>query len=658
MVATAVLMLASSTLAQPTPERWGSGWMERLPRVRHLQALRSENAEQRVDAARALRQAEPTPAMLRALRESLETTNAPRALAEIAATLAWHGDKGATDALVASFEGAPAQVAAGTARALGSLATPRALRALVGGLDVPELADASRAGLLRAGPPALPWIRRALREAPTLGVISVAGQLGDSSVVPALVRVAESEAAPLRIAAARALGALGDGRAAPVLRTLLGMPDPTLVEAAVRALGDLGSPSDAPLLVALLAESQPSQERVILETLLRIAPAAGRDAIVARITSDDPSAVRRATEAALAHPHPELAAVFHGLFQHDVRRPQAASALAELADGAGLPALRVEVERRDELTDGAREDLSRALAVALRRWGHRLGASLANQSRADLRAVLADGVETPRGLVLRALARDPSALEGLRAGLAAEDVATRAWAAQGLALIEGADADDLLAERLAVETEPEVLRVLLGAARARRLTLDDEVSDSLFERSELGPERLLALRGPQPEARRASLRRALRQSDSPARVAAALALATTRDRAAWRPLMACLDADDDPAVRRACADALAALEVPDAREALRRRARIEGDERVRDALEAAAAGRRRPLPRGQGVLRFAVRAAGAPGGVPVRVTLPGGAIWTLRTLPTGEVFVAGQPAGAADVRVLLEDAGL
>ncbi len=658
LMAATVLGLTASAAAQAPPSRWGAGWMERIPRVRHLEGLRSESAEVRIEAARALRSAEPTPALLRALHESLETTNAPRALSEIAATLAWHGDRSATAALVMSFEGASAQVAGGTARALGALATPRALRVLVGGLDVPELADAARAGLLRAGPPALPWIRRALREAPTLGVIDVAGQLGDSSVVPALASVATTEAAPLRIAAARALGALGDDRAAPALRSLLGMPDPTLVEAAVRALGDVGSPADAEVLLALLAESQPSQERVILETLLRIAPTAGREAIVARITSDDPPTVRRATEAALAHPHPELAAVFHGLFQHDVRRAQAASALAELADGAGLPALRVEVGRRDELSDGAREDLTRALAVALRRWGSRLPGDLAEQARADLVRALGDGAETPRGWVLRALARDPSAFAGLQDALAADDVATRAWAAQGLALVESAEADRTLVARLAIESEPEVLRVLLGGARARQLTVPDEVMGPLFERPELGPEALLALRGPQPEERRVALRRALRESDSPVRVAAALALATTGDRSAWRALVARLDADDDPTVRRACADALAALAVPEAREPLARRARIEGDGRVREALEAAAAGRRRPLPRGRGVLRFAVRAAGAPGGVPVRVTLPGGAIWTLRTLPTGEVFVAGQPSGAADVRVLLEDAGL
>lgn len=654
----ATLGWASGASGQPAQSGWGSGWMERIPRVRHLEGLRSESAEVRIEAARALRSAEPSPALLRALRESLETTNAPRALSEIAATLAWHGDRSATPILVGTFQGAPAQVAAGIGRALGALATPRALQTLVDGLDVPELADASRAGLLRAGPPALPWIRRALRQAPTLGVIDVAGQLGDSSVVPALVEVATSEAAPLRVAAARALGALGDDRAAPALRTLLGMPDPTLVEAAVRALGDVGSPADGELLATLLVESQPSQERVILEALLRVAPVAGREAIVARITSDDPPTVRRATEAALAHPHPELAAVFHGLFQHDVRRAQAASALAELADGAGLPALRVEVGRLDELSDGAREDLTRALAVALRRWGPRLPGDLEERSRADLVRALGDGAETPRGWVLRALARDPAALAGLREPLASDDVATRAWAAQGLALVEASDADEALIARLAEETEPEVLRVLLGAARARQVTLPTAVIDELFDRPELGAELLLALRGPQPDDRRATLRRALREADSPTRVAAALALASTEDRAAWRALVARLDSDDDPTVRRACADALAVLAVREAREPLARRARIEGDGRVWAALEAAAAGRRRPLPRGRGVLRFAVRAAGAPGGVPVRVTLPGGAIWTLRTLPTGEVFVAGQPAGAADVRVLLEDAGL
>ncbi len=259
--------------------------------------------------------------------------------------------------------------------------------------------------------------------------------------------------------------------------------------------------------------------------------------------------------------------------------------------------------------------------------------------------------------MLRALARDPSATRGLVEALAAADVATRAWAVQGLALVDGA-ADDAIVARLAVETDLAVLGALLGAARARRISLPDGVIEPLLRRPELGPASLLALRGPQPAERRSALRRALRRSDSPERVAAALALATTDDRDAWRALIERIDQDDDPSVRRACADALAALAVPEAREPLRRRARIEGDARVREALEAAAGGWRRPLPRGRGVLRFAVRAAGAPSGVSVRVTLPTGAIWTLRSLSTGEVFIADQPAGAADVRVLLEDGGL
>lgn len=644
--------------AQPPESGWGSGWVQRLPRLRHLDGLRSDSPEARIEAARGLREVEPTAPMLRALREALETTNAPRALGEIAATLAWHGDRGATPALVAAFEGAPPQAAAGLARALGSLATPPALGALVAGLDAPETADAARAGLLRAGPRALPWVRRVLQDSPTLGIIEVAGQLGDSSVVPALVAIATTEAAPLRVAAARALGAMGDGRAAPALRTLLSMPDPTLVEAAVRALGEVGSPADAEVLQALLAESQPSQERALLEALLRVAPVAGREAIVARITADDPAAVRRATEVALDHPHPQLAAVYHGLFQHDVRRPQAASALAELADGAGIPALLAEVDRRDELSGGALEDLTRALAVAMRRWGSRLSSAVAEQALRQLSTALGEGADAPRGLVLRALARDPSATRGLIDALGADDIATRGWAAQGLALVDDGSANEAIARRLSEEREPTVLRALLGAARARRLSLPESVLEPLLRQPVLGPAPWLVLRGPQPDDRRSALRRALRRSDAPERIAAALALAETGDRAAWRALVERIDQDDDPSVRRACADALAALAVPEAQEALRRRSRIEGDSRVRGALEAAASGLRRPLPRGRGVLRFAVRAAGAPSGVPVRVTLPTGAIWTLRTLSTGEVFIAGQPAGAADVRVLLEDGGL
>ena len=613
---------------------------------------------ERAAAARALRSATLTPGLRRALRESLETTTDPAAIGAIAATIAWHHDRGATATLAAAFRSTAPQAAASIARALGALGTPVGLRALVEGLDVPETADAARVGLVRAGPAALPALRRVLEDAPTLGAITVATEIGDSSLVPALVAIAGSDSVPMQVAALEALRAIGDERAAPSMRELLGDPDPAVVDAAVAALGVLGSPADADVLVRLLEGSEVPRERAVLAALVRIAPAHGRDAIVARITSDDPAAVRRATEVALAHPSPELAAVYHGLFQHDVRRTEAASVLAELEDAAGLPAMEAEVDRLAELSTQAREDLSRALAVALRRWRSRLSDDSVEAYLADLREALGTGVDDVRGLALRSLAGDPSVAAPLERALASEDVATRTWAAQAVALLPSlGELRELLIRRLETEDDVGVLRALLHATWAHRIALPGPLSTGLMSRPELGPAPLLVLRGEQPDERRRALRRALRQGESGTRVAAALALAGTGDRAAWRALVARLDEDPDPIVRRAAAGALAALGVEQARDQLRRRARIEADGEVRRALEDAAAGRRRPLPRGWGVLRFAVRAAGAPRGVWVRIALPGGAIWQLRTLPTGEVFVPAQPAGAADVRVLLDEAG-
>ena len=653
-----VLGVALLTAVAGAPLRaQAQGWAQRLPRLRHLAALAEEAPSARIEAARALRGAAPTPRLRRALREALETTNDPAAIGEIATTLVWHGDRGATPTLVAALGTAPPMAAPAIADALGAFATPEGLEALVAALDVPETAAAARIGLLRAGPRALPWIARALTAAPTLAAIEVAGAIGDPVLVPALALIARRGAAiPLALAAVGALAAIGDGRGAPAVRGLLAAGEPDAVDAAIAALRRIGGPSDASALEALLEGAEPSRERAVLGALLALSPERGRDAIVARVTGADPVAVRRATDVALAEPVPALAAVFHGLFRNGVRASEAASVLAELEGGAGLPALLAEAGRVADMAGAEREALGRALAVAIHRWGEGLSREDRSGALAALRRVLAGGEDTPRGSTLRALAGDETVVDSLLTALAADDGALRTWAAQALAFVgEDERVDRSVGERLRAEESAEVLRALLITATDRGLGLDDAVLTRLLLRSDLGMAAWLALRGPQPDDRRRMLRRALREGDAEARAAAAFALVDTEDWRAWHVLLERVDADEDPGVRRVAAEALARLEVAEASAALDQRARIERDPRVRAALEAGAEGRWRPRPRGHGVLRFAIRANGAPSGVGVWITLPDGMVRWARTLPSGEVFVVGQPAGVADVRVELED---
>ncbi len=642
-------------LALCAPAVLGFGQVsDRLPRLRHLTELQDEAPGTRAAAARALRSAEPTGRLLRALRESLETTNDPAAIGEIAATIAWHRDRGATPTLVAVLRSAPPQAVPAIARALAELGTPAGLRALVEALEVPELMDGARVGLLRAGPAALPHLLRAIAAAPTLAAIEVVGAVGDASAVPALVDAGGRGAAPIRIAVVKALGAIGDGRAAGFVRRQLALPEPQLVDAAIEALGRLGRPVDAVALEALLEDAEARRERAVLAALLALDPERARDAIVARVTSSDPVVVRRATEVALATPQPELAAVYHGLLRNGVEAAAAASVLAELEDGAGLPALLAEVERLDEATPSAREALGRALAVLLRRWIDRIPSEAAEAGRRALEQVLGEGRDSTRGITLRALAGSDEAATAAREGLADPDPQRRIASAQALPWNPSPAAAAALEERLAGETDPLVLRALLFAAGDLGVAPAEATRLALLGRSELGAAAMAVLRGPQPDSIRRELRRTLRRGGGPERAAAALALAATDDGAAWRALVERLDRDSDPAVRRASGEALARLAVPGAREALGPRARIEADSVVRRALEAAVAGQRRPRVRGRGVLRFAIRAAGSPQGVGARIVLPTGEVRWVRTLPTGEAFVLGQPSGVADVQVELE----
>jgi len=643
----ALLMLVTEARAEEP-------WSHRLPGFRYQMELSGRDVGERVAAAEALARV-GDPARARAsLIDALERERSTRVRVAIARSLAWHGHPESVAALTRALEDAHEGDAPAITHALGEIASPNALRALVASLDRRDVNIAARAALRRAGGPALPFLRRRVRDPSGPGAVAaieVLGAIGDHAAVPTLVPIARRAEPPIRRAAIAALGQIGDPRAADVVRAALAEEaDAALARVAWDALPAVGSAEDGPRLEARLADAEPSRARQILDALLRLDPPRGVASVVAMVTSDDPVRVRIAGDAALEHPRAELVSVLYGLLEEGTREEEAASALAECEGGAGIPVLLREVER-----DSAR----RALAVAARRWEARLGGRLRRRIQDALRDGGGEGPDAIRTRALRALARDDRVRSELLSELREEDAHRRVWAAQGLALLGDQSVRGALLDALEAEEDAAAWRriatalVELGArvpsrmlpaiaARAEEVATTPEAL-ILAARADLAPR----------DARRFGRRwrRALRAPEPRVRAAAAEALATRGERSAWRALMARLEVDDRVEVRRAAAQALVRLGVDEAEVAAR--ARIESDEVVRAALEAAGRGvpPRVARPRGRQVLRLRIAAAAAPSGVPVEVVLPDGRWWWTQTLPTGELFLADLPDGAADVRV-------
>ena len=357
---------------------------------------------------------------------------------------------------------------------------------------------------------------------------------------------------------------------------------------------------------------------------------------------------------ALERPRRVLAAVLYGLLREGSRAEEAASALAELDAGQGVPIL-----LREAAND--RSPALRALAVAARRWREELSPAVRNEALTRLRLHPDDA----RGWLLRAVARDRSVEGRLRRALQADDPVERAIGAFGLELIGSADAAPWLVDALATESDPEAFRRMASSAT----TLGARVAPgSLWARMEdprVAAEAMLlaAALAEDFDLRRRrrlgeTLRRNLRADDARTRAGAARALAVAGDRDAWRALLRRVETDVATEVRRAAARALNVLAPESARDALEAVGRVEEDGAIRRALREATRTRRRAEAfelRGRHVLRVRVVAAEGEteGGIPVEVVLPDGRWLRLRSLPSGEVFLADLPSGDADVRVEL-----
>jgi len=662
-LALGILIVAAPAAAQAPLEVAppSSGWSERLvgPRARATLTGAAEAAARRDAAATLGRYGEPRRAV-ETLLHVLGTEADPRVRLAIFDALARRADPTTIAALEELMVGWDADDKHAALRTIGAIGGDAAVRLLVDRLGASEVGDVAVEALVRIGPPAVPRLLHALsipiaaeRAARALG------RIGDARATPSLVGRARVAPPDARVATVRALGRIGDPRAVPVLVELLEDTDPRTVHAALEALSGLAGPEQASVVASLADRGTSGQRAAALRALCAIDPVAAAPRVEAAIAEVEAPAVLRsaAIDALLGRPTAPMRRALIALLDDPQHRLAAADGLARIPAGDGVPAL---LERA--LADSARA-LDPALALGLRRHEAELDRDLVERARAHLRA---DG--SRRGLVLGALARDPTLQETLLGGLASADPLDRAHVGLALELLgdRAAALRRSVTEAILVEEDPVAFRSLARAALRVGAPVDPARIDARWWEPSTAVEALwlsaasLADAGPRTRRRtRRAMRRSLRAPRARVRAGAALALALARDRASWRALAAALD-DPHDAVRLAAARALEVLAVDAARGAVEARLRVEAEPRVRAALVAAARPGRRPAPAlrpGRSMLY--ARVSTAPGierghDFAVEVTLADGRWLRTLALATGEVFVPDVPAGVAELQVALE----
>ena len=595
------------------------------------------------------------------LREALQD-DPPRALRdELLLALARRASPAARTELIAQLDGA-VSAPPSLALALAALNDPQTIDALVRGLARAAGAEIAQESLLRIGAPAAPRLARALAT-PVLALraANVLAGLGSHAQAarPALEHALAARDPALRAAAAGALGALGDPRSAAVLAALLS-DQPNVAQAALAALTRVAGAAQAEPIAQLLSRVPAEQKALGLRALASADPARAAPLLASAARAPD-AAQRSAALDVLQGDAPDAAwTELLAARVRDEHSEAAASALARIPDGGGMPAL-LAAARKD--ANGA-ATCARALAIGLRRFGAELDAELREATLALLRAL----PNAERSLVLRALARDPEVHDDVARALHAASASERASAATAARMLGDRELAGPVRDALLRERDRDAVRRLCEAALALSVQLPEASLQLWLDDPETAPEAAALATANAGEQPALSLRVALRRMLAPGqltrvRVGAAHALGALHDARAWPVLAAALD---DPAarVRLAAARALAAIGGAPAAQALRVQARIERDPLVRAAaLDGAApalpavsgtapalrGGAATPL-----VLEARVRteAAEAHERPLLDVLLDDGRWLRMRTLPAGELILEDLPAGQADVRAV------
>jgi len=159
------------------------------------------------------------------------------------------------------------------ARALGSIATPAALRALVDALRLPPVPDDVERAIAAAGPPAVPWLAREVTGAnlaTAARAIGLLGRTGDARALAPLALAARKRG-PLVLAAVEAIGRLGDPAAVPILAEACESPEPEVRQAALAGLTTVGAPEAVAVLERGLADGDPGVRAAAAELAGRLA---------------------------------------------------------------------------------------------------------------------------------------------------------------------------------------------------------------------------------------------------------------------------------------------------------------------------------------------------------------------------------------------------
>lgn len=630
-------------------------WSARLQGPRARAALASPDAEVRLEAAHSLGQyGEPRQAV-RSLLDALESEEDARVRTAVLEALSHRGDEVAVEGIAAFLPDAGLSARRAGIRALGSIGGDDAVRVLVEWLGAEDVSDEVVEALVRTGADAVPRLLRALPvPASSSASARVLGRLGDTRAVAPLAAALGDAPSATAVVMLNALRRIGDERAAPAVAGMVSSASPEVVFAALRTLEAVGGPDQAAL-VATLADrgATPTRARA-LRTLVVLDPAAAAERIDAVLEPGaPPPMLRAAVGSVLEHPSAPLVPVLVRLVSRQSEAsPRAVfEALSRVSDAAAFEALLAQ--------PASAPGANIALALAVRRDS--TGPAV-HDARARLRHD-----DSPRGLVLSALSRDPDVLPALAEGLTSANAGERSLTGLAIELLadEALPLGESLVDALMRETDPGAFSSLTQAILTLGVPLDPGRIDARWWSPATAPEALwlsaqnLGRTRPRTRLRlQRVMRRSLRAAEPRVRAAAALALAQSREVSAWRALVAALDDEHDD-VRFAVGRALAVLSVDAAEPALAARARIEADPRVRRALMVARRPGRPPPARGSGVEVLYLRVATAPGlhtprGVAVDVVLPDGRWQRRRALPGGEFLLADLPSGEAEVQVRLE----
>jgi HEAT repeat protein len=391
----------------------------------------------------------------------------------------------------------------------------------------------------------------------TPAMIALAAGVGDLRALHAVLGAVNASDPALRAAAFDALGASTDTRVLDAARAALHeeATDATAMVrlAAARALVRLGASDAAEAVAALVASDLTAQGALVLARDVQ-----GDEvtrALVARTEASDP-AMRAAAIAALGRQaSPDAIRALAALVGDARAGGDALAAIARSPSGAALAAI-------EALGDGATGDsaaASRRLAARayfVRRFvrgerSERLDALLGRLAASNDPRDRGVGVEA-----LVALGERP-----VRAGLADADPHVRAASALGSMALEGVDRDRALLDRMEIEPDPAVARVLAfgwaGAAAPR----ESPSTTTLVEHANGGgpdaPLAAVALGRRTEEKAREALDALLAANDPVLRAHAARGLAESARPDAAQRLAGAYAWESDAGVRRAIVEALA-----------------------------------------------------------------------------------------------------